>query len=59
MVLGPCLTVGFQAPGGDPLRPEGIAALFVYGFEHFRFFGIGGSRQQREEVQRHTKTFAK
>ena len=42
---------GIPGPGGDPLpspscRPDGIAALFVYGFEHFRFFGLvaaGGS----------------
>ena len=40
---------GIPGPGGDPLpslpcRSDGIAALFVYGFEHFRFFGVGGSR---------------
>lgn len=43
-------------PGGDPLpslscRPEGNGALFVYGFEHFRIFRVGGgSGRQREEV---------
>lgn len=55
---------GVPGPGGGPLpspscRPEGIAALFMYGFDRFRIFPVSGSRQQREEVQRHTKTFAK
>lgn len=40
---------GIPGPGDGPLpslpcRPEGIAALFVYGFDRFRIFPVSGSR---------------
>lgn len=55
---------GIPGPGGDPLpslpcRPEGIAALFVYGFEHFRFFGLvaaGGSVGRFNATRKHLRS---